>query len=172
MKKKTKGCLIFLVIIFLIIVTIISWIYYSIATSHERENIDRTQCEKTEYITEKPLIVLEKETNSIVNEINILLIRNNKIIDDTLIKNIYNSETYYSFHIPLKEFKKDDIVEVITKNEKYKISGFFYNLKSRWLMFGYNGGECFLDYSQLKINDELYNFNLLKEYENEKNKEY
>ncbi|UPZ14281.1 hypothetical protein [Flavobacterium humidisoli] len=168
MNKKSKGCLIFFIMILLIIIIILSWIYYSVSTSHERESNERSECEKTVYISEHPFIVLEKKSKKIENKMSFLLIRNNEIINDTLLKNTSSNNTYYSFNIPFKKIKKTDIVIVCIGDKKYKISGFSYSLKSRWVMFGYNGGECSLDYSQLKINDEMYNFNLLREFENKK----
>lgn len=171
MNRKLKGCLIFLTIIILAVVIIIGGIYYNLITSKEREINDRMQCEKTDFITEKPLIIIEKKSDSIIDQINVSIQRNNIIIKNVLLKqNIGNRKNYFSFNIPFKKFKNTDVIIIETKYGKYKISGFNNSLKSHWVMFGYNGGECSLDYSRLKINDQNYNGNLLQEEEYERNK--
>lgn len=167
MKKSLKGCLLFLIIILIII----GWFYYGMITSKDRENAAILKCEKTEFISERPLIILEKNSNRVIDSIHVYLERNSKIIKDTLLKeNIVSKTKYFSFNIPFKKFKKTDIIIVETKNEKYKISGFSYSLKGRWVMFGYSGGDCSLDYHGLKINEKEYNGITLQEEEYERNK--
>lgn len=171
MNKKTKGCLMILIIFVAIVTIIICFIYYNLITSKERENNDIIQCEKTQFISESPLIILEKNSEDVIHHIIVSLQRNYTIIKHIVVKkNIQNETNYFSFNIPFKKFKKTDVIIIDTEHGKYKISNFNYSLKSRWLMFGYNGGECSLDYYKLKINDQYYNGDLLREKENEKNK--
>jgi K+ transporter len=171
MKKTLKGCLIFFSIIIIIVAILIGWVYYSTTTSKEREREDIIECKSSKFITEKPSLSLEKKSESEISEISVYLERNKKIIKDTILKNsIGNKKKYFTFSIPFEKFLKTDIIIVEVKNAKYEISGFNHNLESRWVMFGYNGGECLLDYNEVRVNNKKYNGAELEEEEYENNK--
>jgi hypothetical protein len=155
MKKNLK----IIGILLLIISIIIAWFYYQMITSKERQNNDVSECESTEFITEKPSFCLEKKSTEKIHEISIRLLRNNKIVEDTIIvNNIENKNKHFVFNIPFNKFLKTDFILIKTKNLTYKISGFgYYSDGGHWGMFGYLGdSDCHFDYDKIKVNGKKY----------------
>lgn len=158
-KKKLKGCFIILAICFLIMLLIVGWFYYQMATSRERQESDIEKCLNIKFITEQPSFSLEKESDEIIDEVNIQLKRNGQIIRDTVLKSaIENKNRSFTFKIPFSKFLKTDTVVVKARNKIYTISGFTYaTTGGHWGMFGYLGNsECYFDYNQIKINGKDY----------------
>lgn len=155
MKKILKIAFVIISIFFVIG----TYFYYQMITSSDRQEKDIKNCLDTKYITEKPSFCLEKNSNIEIFKINIELIRNNKLIKDTLLnENIENRNQYLIFNIPFNKFLKTDIVIVKTKNQSYKISGFDHSSDvGHWGIFGYFGdNNCYFDYDKIKINDKKY----------------
>lgn len=129
------------------------------STSRERQDDDIAECLSTEFITQKPLFSLEKETKENISEVNVQLKRKGQSIKNVFVKyNIENKDQYFIVRIPFDKFLKTDTIVVKTKAKLYTISGFAYSpTGGHWGMFGYLGDtECYFDYNQIKINGKEY----------------
>lgn len=170
MNKYLKGCLIFLGVIILLVSLFIGWFLLSMQNRTKRAEKDSITyskvCDTTSVITEKPPISLGNFEKSEIEQLKFYIIRNKKIIEDTLILyEITDSEHYLYTEIPFPEFQKTDAIVVETKSKKYfNISGFHHYAYLHYGMFGYVGShDCrFADDSYI-VNGKHSNGYLLKE---------
>lgn len=169
MNKYLKGCLIALSICILFIGLIMGWFWWSMETSHKRAEEDgikySKECDTITTITEKPSITLGQFRKNEIDQLKFYLIRNNKIIKDTLIKyEVSEPDNYLSTNIPFENFKKSDSIIVETKNNIYFIiSGFHHYAYLHYGMFGYLGNhDCRFADGNYIVNGKIQNGTLLK----------
>ncbi|AMA48070.1 hypothetical protein AX766_04810 [Flavobacterium covae] len=154
--KKIKY---FIMLILAVIISGILWFFYQTSTSSKRQKKDISKCVNTSVITDKPSFCIKNNTAKNINELKIVLLRDNKVIDSVTLKTgVKNKNGYFIFNIPFNQFLKTDIVEVFEREKLYKISGFGYSSDGgHWGMFGYLGdANCCFDYSNIKINGITY----------------
>ncbi|MBV7441483.1 hypothetical protein KRX57_08620 [Weeksellaceae bacterium TAE3-ERU29] len=168
--KRLKGCLIIISIIIILIVLFFGWFWWSMKTSHGKAEKDRVkyskECDTITFITEKPSITIGKFHKTEIDELKFYIIRNNSIIQDTLIKyKITKTDDYLYTNIPFGKFKKSDTIIVETKNKKYfTISNFHHYAYLHYGMFGYLGShDCRFDDENYMVNGKSSNGYLLKE---------
>ncbi|WP_288985026.1 hypothetical protein [uncultured Flavobacterium sp.] len=151
MKKQLNGCLVFLGIFIILIGAIISWFYYGMVTSNERQHEDNKNCKSIEFITDNPLIIINDDKDVFNTDIKLYLINKNDTIEKKVLKN--NSHKRIEFKIPFNNFNKTNEILILIKNRNYKVSEMGYNNEGRWGMFGYLGGKCEFSYNCELINE-------------------
>ncbi|MEC5394287.1 hypothetical protein [Bergeyella sp. RCAD1439] len=165
-----KGHLIISGIILLIFASFVTWFWWSVKTNQNRAKEDgikySRECNNLKVITEKPSITLGGFDKSEINALKYYIIRNNKVVKDTLVNYTVTSvEDYFSTEIPFDKFLKTDTIIVETKENCkrfYNISGFHHYAYLHYGMFGYIGShDCRLKESYI-VNGKESNGTLLK----------
>lgn len=169
MNKYLKGCLIASAVLILIIGLLVGWFWWSMETSQQRAEEDgikySKECDTITTITEKPSITLGQFSKDEINQLKFYLIRNNRIIKDTLIKyEVSEPDNYLTTNIPFENFKKSDSIILETKSKiKFTISGFHHYAYLHYGMFGYVGShDCRFDDGNYIVNGKTSNGTLLK----------
>jgi hypothetical protein len=122
-------------------------------------------CDTIQFIAEKPSITFGKFHKTEIDELKFYIIRNNKVIKDTLLKNKITSADHYLWtNIPFENLKKTDTIIIETKNKRYfRISGFHHYAYLHYGMFGYLGShDCRFAYKDYTVNGKQSNGCLLK----------
>lgn len=169
MNKYVKGCLIIFAVLVVIFGMIAGWIWWTMKTSHKRAEEDgikySKECDTAMIISEKPSISLGEFREDEISQLKFYLIRNSKILKDTVLKyEILDSEDYLQTNIPFENFKKSDSIIVETKSKVlFTISDFHHYAYLHYGMFGYVGShDCrFADESYM-VNGEKSDGTLLK----------
>lgn len=169
MNKYLKGCLIILSACILIVAIIAGWFWWSMETSKERAEKDgikySKECDTVTMISEKPSIILGQFRKEEISQIRFYLIRNSKIIKDTILKyGISDPDNYLYTNLPFNNFKNSDSIIVETKSKiQFTISGFHHYAYLHYGMFGYVGShDCrFADQNYI-VNGKTNNGTLLK----------
>ena len=172
MNKYVKGFLFFFGAIFLPIAFFTGWFTWSLGDKKDRAEEDTvkysTICDTITIITEKPSIALGEFNKFEIDQLKFYLIRNNKVIQDTLVLyEITNADNYLWTEIPFTKFRKSDTIIVETKDNAkryYRISGFRYYGYLHYGMFGSVGShDCRFDNNNYIVNGEPSNGTLLKQ---------
>ncbi|WCM42685.1 hypothetical protein MG290_03125 [Flavobacterium sp. CBA20B-1] len=168
--KYLKGCLFFIGSLVLMFALIGAWFWWYLKTNQIRAKEDgikfSEQCDSIEVITEKPTIILGKFHKSEIDTLKFYIVRNNKVVKDTLVSYNITSENHELWtKIPFDEFLKTDTIIVETKENCkrfYNISGFNHYAYLFYGMFGYLGKhECRFNDNYI-INSKGSNGTLLK----------
>ena len=152
MKKYVKVILKILLGIILLIILLISMILFLMdqhRKKKKRELLEKKEiCHKNIYIEQQPKVDLYGFKNSELEELKFQIIRNNKLIKDTLILGIKNEAHTISALIPYTNFLKTDTILLITKSKlEYRISNFEYTAKQYHGMTGAVGDAfCVLNH--------------------------
>ncbi|KFF05857.1 hypothetical protein [Flavobacterium reichenbachii] len=164
MNKYLKGCLVFIGIIILIILLLIGLFLWSSHTKIKNAEIDgikySKECDSVNLVTEQPEISFVYFKRKEIAILKFQILRDGKLIQDTVIKNGFIKRTYdsedKSINIPYKIFFKTDTIVVTTNNKlQYYISGYHHYAYLHYGMFGYLGShDCRFNGENCIINNQ------------------
>jgi len=164
MNKYIKGCLVLIGIIVTIAAILAGLFFWSSNSRRKQAEIDGIafckECDSVKFITEKPEIEFAKFKKNEIDILKFQIIRDGKLIRDTLIKNGFNKKNspdeYKSIAIPYKTFLKTDTIVVTTQNKlHYYISGYRHYAYLHYGMTGYLGSHDCRFSDNPTINNEV-----------------
>ncbi|MCJ8154217.1 hypothetical protein MKJ01_10645 [Chryseobacterium sp. SSA4.19] len=153
MKRFFKVVLIVLAIFFGIIAAII--IAWNVSSCQRKKKADEDsitfskKCDSLLSITEQPEIGFSDFSYKEISTLRFQILRNNKLIEDSVIKTHFKDNSLMRVKIPYREFLKTDTIVVTTPNNlKYYISGYQHVANLHYGMMGYVGShDCSLSES-------------------------
>jgi len=164
MNKYLKGCLVLIGAIITIAAILAGLFFWSSNSRRKQAEIDgiefSKECDSVKFITEQPKIEFAKFKRNEIEILNFQILRDGKLIHDTLIKNWFNKKNSYSEYksitIPYKTFLKTDTIVVTTQNKlHYYISGYHHYAYLHYGMTGYLGSHDCRFSDNPTINNEI-----------------
>ncbi|MBE8723967.1 hypothetical protein [Flavobacterium hungaricum] len=165
MNEYVKGCLTFIAIVTALIALAVGWFFWSSNKRIKQAEIDgitfSKECDSVKFITEQPEIQLAKFKKNEISVLKFQILRNGKLIEDTLIKNGNAKKSpdteYKTITIPYKSFLKTDTIVVTTQNKlHYYISGYNHYAYLHYGMAGYLGSHDCRFNDNPTINNEVF----------------
>ncbi len=154
MKRFFKVVLVLFGVLFgIIAVIIIAW---NVSSCQRRKKANEDfitfseKCDSVPSITEQPEIGFSDFSSKEISILRFQILRNNKLIGDSVIKTNFKENSLMQVKIPYREFLKTDTIVVITarNNLKYYISGYHHVASLHYGMMGYVGShDCSLSES-------------------------